>query len=155
MESLQPALIAAVDCGLLFVFFLLTSGYLSAVISFTSLCSHLFHTFLFVYSRKDVSEHRALCLVYMSLIGENVTSCNIKMYWISVLSARQSLFLEVASGCCFAAVDDAQSRKGTQYQNSTLKTVGRLCEHCAKVQNWGFFVLLWTVSCCNGFLNCF
>lgn len=78
VESLQPALIAAVDCGLLFVFCLFTSGYLFTVISFTSLFSHLFHTFLFVYSRKDVSEHRALCLVYMSLIGENVTSCNIK-----------------------------------------------------------------------------
>lgn len=30
-ESVQPALVAAVDCGLLFVFSLLTSGYLSTV----------------------------------------------------------------------------------------------------------------------------
>lgn len=86
-ESVQPALVAAVDCGPLFVFCLLTSGYLSAVICFTSLRSNLFHHFFFVYSRKDVREHRELCLVYMSLIGENVTSCNIK--WTGFLFCSQ------------------------------------------------------------------
>lgn len=77
--TVVESLVAAVDCGLLFVFCLLTSGYLSAVISSTSLCSHLIHNFLFVYSRKDVREHRESCVLFArASLVENVTSCNRK-----------------------------------------------------------------------------
>lgn len=51
---------------------LLTCAYLSAVISFTSVGSLRFHNSFFAYSRGDVGETER-CLVYTSLVGDNVT----------------------------------------------------------------------------------
>lgn len=136
----------------MFSFCSLTSGCLSALICFiSSLLLHLFHHFFFARSRKDAREHSELCLVYMSLIGENVTSWSIKRTGFLFPQYDNCCFWKWPRGGCSVAVDDARSRKRTQYQNNTFKTGGGIHKQHkgAKITDVCF-----AVSRSNSFLNC-
>lgn len=150
-ESLQSALAAAVDC----VCFLLVDFWVFVR------CNLFYFSLLTLVSS-------LLCRLQQGRCErtQRAVSCLHEPHWckcdelghemngISVLSARRSPFLEAASGCCFVAVDDARSPQRTRYQNNTLKTGGRINKQCKGAKS-GMFVLLWTVSRSNCFLNCF
>lgn len=134
---------AAVDCTLLHVFFLLIDFWVFVCCNlFYFFPAHnLFHHFFFARSGKDVREHSELCLVYMSLIGENVTSWSIKCAGFLFPQYDNCCFWKWPRGGCSVAVDDARSRKRTRYQNNTFKTGGGINKQHKGAKS-GMFVLL-------------
>lgn len=139
-------------CGKIVVsclfFCLLTSGYLSTVISLTPPCSRLFHCFVFCLQQEGYERTK------------RAVSCVHEPHWwkwnvldfcsLSMTVAVSGSGLGVLFCCCGWCTKPKEDTISKQH----IRTGGRIHELCKGTKS-GVFVLLWTVSGSNCSLNCF